>query len=259
MNLLKTKNIVLFFLALVTISCSKEEVVKDAELTAQEVKELVQVDDFLTSIYGISDVNRVSAKSANTKQKVSCMLQNVVDIDLGKKLTLDFGAGCDAYGKTYAGKMHINYEFVDGGYKSNFKFEGLSVDGIKVEGSLAFEATNSSVQFESNLIVTLASGKSLKREGTWSLEKTGGNATLGWGDDVYSMGGSWEATSSEGVTLAIKVEKNLVKKNSCAFISEGVIKITKYNTDYFVDFGDNTCDSKVTIKDSEGNVKEISL
>lgn len=270
MKLLNIKKIILSIsLGLVVCSCSKKEENLAPELTANDVKSIVKTDQVFQDVFGLAQnnsfFNKAAAKGTNSTT-VSCFFKNVISIGEGQKVMLDFGNGCDFFGKKYEGKLEIVYQEIDGGYKKSFSFNGFSIDGTKVAGSTDFSITlkndngNFAVVARGDLAIELATGEKVTRKGTWNLEKVEGtNTILTLSDDVYAITGSWESLSLDGFARNISISKPLKTKFGCVFASEGTLSINYGNRNYIVDFGNGKCDDVISFTDAKGNVTEISV
>lgn len=247
-------------------SCSDNEENVTPELTKDEVKNIVKTDEVFESIFGLAQNDAFFTKSAGKNTNTTpCYLTNVVTIEDGKKITLDFGAGCASFGKKYAGKVEIMYELIEGGYKKSFSFEGFSINNTKIIGDTNFtitlknDAGNFLVATNANLTINLESGETITRKGSWMLEKTEGSNTLMLSDDVFSMTGSWESIGKDGFTRSITISKPLITKFNCLLIVEGVLNVKKGDKNYSVDFGDGTCDNEISFTNANGETNVISL
>lgn len=267
---LKFKNLMYVLgLGLVIVSCSKNEENFVPELTKEEVKNIVKADQVVNDIFGLAQNNslltRTSSRNSNTTN-MSCFTSTVIDISEGSKIKLDFGSGCDFFGKTYKGKLEIVYEIIDGGYKKSLAFSGFSIDGVDVEGSANFtillrnNAGNFHVTTDANLFIKLEDGTRISREGNLNLEKVEGSDTpITLQDDIYKITGSWKSIGKDGFIRTVMIEDGLVTKFGCEFITKGIMKIVKGTNEYSLDFGDGTCDNKVSFTDGNGTTTELSI
>lgn len=263
MKLLKIKTIILStFLGLAVVSCSKnDDNVPAPELTVNDVRDIVKTNQVIDDVLGLakndSFFSKTAGKSKGSTETVSCFFKNFVDVELGKKVKLDFGNGCTFFGKKYEGKLEIVYQKIDNGYKRMLTFDGFSINGTKVAGNSNFEMTfknkagNFAVATDANLVIEFATGKKITRKGNWNVETSKDLST--------SMSGNWESLSLDGFTRSISISKPLKTKLGCIFATEGVMKINYGNRSYALDFGKGECDDKVSFTNADGKVTEFSL
>lgn len=265
---LNFKNLLVFIaLGLAIVSCSKNEENLAPELTKEEVKNIIKSNSVLRNVFDLAENNTLSARvvNRNTTTTVSCFTNTVINIEGGNKISLDFGSGCDFFGKTYKGQLEIVTEFIEGGYKKTMSFSEFSVDGNSIEGNTEFvimlknEKDNFYTSTNANLIIKLEDGSQITRNGAWSLEKIEGTGTLVLSDDVYKTLGNWKSVGTDGFTRSISIDKGLINKFGCSFISEGTMKIVKGSNEYTIDFGDGTCDGTATFTDADGNTTEFTF
>lgn len=175
-----------------------------------------------------------------------------------KTVTLDFGTGCETRnhirkGKisfTYTGRLHVP------GNQVITSFENYSIDSFSVEGkhTLTNSATaganqkSFSVKVENARVTNTLSGKWW----TWNSERhfkqTEGNGTDFYPfDDVLSIEGGSNGSTSAGRNWVSEITNPLVKKFTCRWLVSGVIEVSVNNTVGTLDFGNGTCDNKANL------------
>lgn len=266
MKNLKSK-IILFIGLIGFVSCSNEDKNVAPELTVEEAKNIVLADDAINSLFKFVEADAsTAAKGEVASTTSSCFLKNVIDISLGKKITFNFGTGCDFFGETFKGSLEIVYKAVDGGYSKMLTFQGFSINGVEFSGSsdytfiLKNDAGNFAVNTKADLIVKLTDGSVITKKGSWAIEKTAGSDTvLDIRDDVYETSGSWESISKDGFVRNVTITNNLVTSFGCIYIKKGVVSIVKGGKQYAIDFGDGTCDNTATFTNSDGSKTDFSM
>ncbi len=244
----------------VIVSCSKEEE-KNTELTPKEVKEIISSSQFLNSFLFQENLTKNKLAKRGKSDGGDCDVLKILKIKEGKFI-YNFDSGCTFLGKTYSGKLEIEYEPKGYGYTRTLKYENFVSDGFKISGISKYDVTFKDkkghllVGVTSDLVITKKDGTTFSRIGKIQLEKVAGNKTLKLADDVYEISGGWESMGFDGVNRSIKISKNLKRKSisECAHTTEGTIIIEKGSKKHTVDFGNGECDSKVTL-----NGKELSL
>lgn len=260
-------------------SCSKEEVVNvtSRESTQSEVQEFVQATVITEDL---SVVLEKALKNTLVKQKgdikrSSCISKRLTDIDENTRvLTLDFGSGCRDFitGRELSGKLLIKISVPDNGYKKQVDFVGFHINGIKIEGSISLEknldttnGNNPSSKFDAILKITLPSGKFISPSGFWIKEQVkGANTPLNILDDEYEITGSWASLNSDfSDRRRITIIRPLVRKSffKCKFISSGTILFSGSDKEkrFTLDFGNGTCDDKVTVEGLSEKPKVLSI
>ncbi len=175
-----------------------------------------------------------------------------------KTVTLDFGAGCETRnhirkGKiifTYTGRLHVP------GNQVITSFENYSIDSFAIEGkhtltNIAAAGANQksfSVKVENARLTNTLSGKWW----TWNSERvfkqTEGNGTDFFPlDDVFSLEGGSNGTSSAGRNWVSQITNPLIKKFTCRWLVSGTIEVSVNNTVGTLDFGNGTCDNKANL------------
>jgi len=177
-----------------------------------------------------------------------------------KTVSIDFGTGCtDGNGVTRKGK--ITYVFsgriLASGTTVSATFDGYSVNGYQLGGT--YSITNNSSGNGISFITSVSGGQitfpdatSYSFSGTRTVTQTAGVGTLSLLDDVYSITGQHNFSSSAGKSLVDSVTTPLTWKLTCPHIVSGTLGFTyTYNgtsLDGTFDYGSGDCDATATVK-----------
>lgn len=221
-----------------------------------------------------SNTGRIAGGAYKTSNICAGLSIDVSPVEFGawpKTVTLDFGDGCTAGGRTRKGKIKFTLDkflFASGGTAS-LTFENYSVNGIKVEGTQTITNTSANTGFSYTYAVT--GGKATYPDNSVYTYVTnravaqteGSNTLLDLGDDVYGITGTATATYTDSTNALITANFNtktaLVKKADCAYISEGILEIALNSIKGTINYGKKeTCDDKATLTVGDKS-KEITL
>mgnify|MGYP006139798381 FL=1 len=186
----------------------------------------------------------------------------------GKKITLDFGAGCTSNGITRKGKVIFTYtgSFSIPGSSVVTTFQGYEVNGLKVEGTRTITNTGINIQnFEITLAVKIQNGKVTWPDGKISSFITDQVRKITLGSSGYqaSVTGTGSGTSKTGISYTASISEPLIVTQSCvesgiSIPNKGKINFSYLSIIFTVDYGAGECDKKLTIS-YPGGVKEMIL
>lgn len=179
-------------------------------------------------------------------------------------LTIDFGTGCTAYGRTRKGIVNAVFTGPYSAFTSQVTvtFDDYYVDDHKIEGvkTITNSGRNSSGNIEftvrdENGVITKPSGAQFTWESTRVHEWIEGEGTWLWFDDVYSVIGNATGEASDGTPFSFRNQNGdpLVKAVVCPYVSDGTVI---YNVDgddiAEIDYGtsyisEGYCDAVVTV------------
>lgn len=184
-----------------------------------------------------------------------------------KTLTLDFGTGCTIDNITRKGKIIAVFadRFKNPGAKVTVNFENFQVNDHKIEGTSIISNNGKNASGNFNYTVEVSNAKISTTDKIFSfssvnnIELIEGSASSTPFDDVFSITGSANGTSSKGKDFAVSIVKPLIKKMACGFIVAGSADITSgASPTQTLDYGSGDCDEKATVTVS-GITKEIAL
>lgn len=171
-----------------------------------------------------------------------------------KTIVIDFGTSCTYNGNTRSGK--INIVISDSVRKPNstavMTFDNYYINLYKVEGTYTWlntstVGTRSWSRKTENGKITAPDARYWLHSGLRYIVQTAGVSTPSILDDIFSVTGDHSVSNSSGATRVITVLEALQKKNACANIDKGKLKVQGPNHYALIDFGDGTCDNLATI------------
>jgi hypothetical protein len=187
-----------------------------------------------------------------------------------KVFTVDYGTtGCTDNLLIRKGKLKITLSgpVITTGSKLTIERIDYSINGIKLAGTIEYTNTTTvatvpqwSRKVTAGKFTDLA-GRVYLNSGSWTVKQTAGVDTpYVLDDNVYEMTeGNHIITDANGGTLTLTVQKSLIKKYSCEFISKGKLKVQGGLLNGVVDYGNNDCDSKFTYTHESGVTYNLSM
>ena len=88
------------------------------------------------------------------------------------------------------------------------------------------------ITWENNDVVTI--------QGERQREWIEGFSDKIWGNNVFSVTGTWTTTRKNGVVRTAKITTPLIRKAPCRFIVSGIVEINRNIT---IDYGNGECDN----------------
>lgn len=176
-----------------------------------------------------------------------------------KTVTIDFGEGyiCpDARFRKGKIVLHFTAPLRQTGSVVTATLVDFQVGRVKVEGTKIITnlSENGTIKFSVAVTggkVTFPNGRSYTYEKIKYITQLAGAATAEIADDVYSIIGESKTTFKNGVVITLKTIDALVKKVSCAWISEGSLKMTIGSYELSLDYAypaNGDCDNKALLK-----------
>lgn len=188
-------------------------------------------------------------------------------------IVIDFGTSGDCKdprGNSRVGKIIVTYNgrrFIPGSTIAT-TFDGYAVNGVKVEGVHTLTNVSPTTNDYPKFNITIVGGKVTFLDGTTITREQ--NMTREWqraaspADDAWVVTGSASGKNRDDKTYAMEITKDLVYKRSCAISSkvfiavEGTKVFTTDTKQITIDYGDGTCDNKVTVT-INGKSKEVDI
>lgn len=277
MNIMKKSilNFVMIFIvtAFVFTSCADEDSTVDTQISSQEAKSIIQLDNVSDQLNNVLDDYFVAEGIAGrsdekAKSTEACWTKTVV-LDLQNQVvTLDFGDGCTLNsGDVIKGKVILTYaiNITAQSFTVNYTFEDFYFNDLSVTGSNKIEGVreNTNGNPQSVLVVdekiTWPSGDYAMRKGTKTREFVEGYGTRTYTDNVFLITGNWTDTFNNGTVIKGTVTENLKREMTCKHFVSGKLKLEKNKIYGTLDFGDGTCDNKAIFTLSNGSEIEIDL
>ncbi|TAD97536.1 MAG: hypothetical protein EAZ97_12375 [Bacteroidetes bacterium] len=271
-NLLKSLILIALF-SLTLWSCKKDDTNPFDEIADSEqiTQDDATVSEENIDSYDLSDDAILYAISNGREEdgRLEDFCVKPIVNKASKTITVDFGTGCtDKSGRNRKGKMIITYTGIIPSPTNGrtITFENYSVDGKEISGTITTSAlqinADKTVQHSrtaSNMLIKFTDGTTLKYNGnhTFILDI---NGKSDFSNKVsVKITGSSSGTSRKGVNFTNTISKALVTKFACAKVPvEGILEVTTDKNKASIDYGNGSCDKKVTVT-VNGKSKEISL
>jgi hypothetical protein len=171
-----------------------------------------------------------------------------------KTIVIDFGTSCSYGGNTRSGKIQIviSDSVRRSGSTAVMTFDNYYINLYKVEGTYTWTntstiTTRSWSRRTENGKITAPDARYWLHSGMRYITQTAGVNTATITDDVFSITGDHTVANAAGATRVITVLEALQKKNACANIDKGKLKVQGPNHYALIDFGDGTCDNLATL------------
>lgn len=176
-----------------------------------------------------------------------------------KTVTIDFGNGENCPdGKFRQGKivLHFTGPIRKPGSVVTITLVDFQLGRVKVEGTKVITnlSENGNIKFSVQVTggkVTYPNGRGYTYEKLKHVKQIAGGATDEISDDVYSIEGESKTTFKNSVVIALSTKEALIKKVSCAWISEGVLQVKVRSHEFLLDYtypNNGECDNKALLK-----------
>lgn len=220
-----------------------------------------------TGVFARVENGQITGRVDSTQR---CFTVTVTPMDRGvfpKTVVINFGNGClGRDGKLRKGKIITVYTgpMRVPGSKATTTFDGFKVDSVAVEGTHQVEnnSTSSNLSFTTRVIngkLTWDSGRWVKWTTTRTVIQIEGNGTPLYPiDDIFTITGAGRGENNRGASWAHEIIEPLVKKFTCRWISKGVMRIRRNDTNALINYGNGNCDNKATVT-INGRTVEITL
>ena len=186
-------------------------------------------------------------------------------------ITINFGTGCtDAKGNIRKGIIRVKYSgrrFLPTSTVET-TFDGYSINDIKIEGKRTVTNISGSTESAPKYTIVLVGGKTTWPDGTFATREV--NRTREWIRATTPLLDSWIITGTASGTnrksrvFSMVITKPLVFKRECSsskkvsIAVEGTKELTVDGKLTVIDYGDGTCDNKVTVT-INGTSKEVEV
>jgi hypothetical protein len=256
-------------------SCQKEETaasIDEISLSQQETQAEETLADVDLLVDEAVDANFSLLKSAfieSAAYLTDCPIITANKTATPQIITIDFGTACTGKdGKVRSGKIIVtSTSFNTFPSVRDKSFDNYSVDGKKIEGSIAKTITKDqennirTAVIKENITITFPDGEGKATRVADLTRQYQRNALLNPADNQIVSWGTVEFTRISGVkvTKTITSADPLVFKVACHHIVSGTVSVTTSNNrSWTINYGDGACDNKATI--TIGNkTKEIKI
>lgn len=187
-----------------------------------------------------------------------------------KTITIDFGDSCMGRdGKLRSGAiiLHLTGPIRRPGSVLTITFRNYFINHIHLQGTKIISNLSDppvhkwSVQVVGGR-VTFPGGRGFGYQGLKFKKQIAGMDTRLIRDDVYAMEGRSQTEFNNGLTITLNTETALIKKVSCRWISDGVLKIKINDRVLYLNYGfpDNgQCDNKALLSWNNGNSQRVII
>lgn len=244
---------------------------------ADDLSSLALSSDEATLNGKISSSGRRVFKVEDLAKRMDCAVITIekdITSDVPKgTITIDFGVGCtDARGNVRKGIIRVMYNgrrFIANSTVETI-FDNYSINDVKIEGTRTVINITGSSEETPKFTIVLTGGKTTWPDGTFATRSV--NRIREWIrtanplSDLWIITGTASGTNRKGENYSMEITKPLVFKRECSsnnkrkeFIAvEGTKQLTVGDKLIIIDYGDGTCDNKVTIT-INGTSKEVEV
>lgn len=263
-------SVLVFFLA--SCNSDSEEILREPDLTIVNDDYLIaQAFEDLDNITLTAINNSGLGARINTDVSLSEICSSAVaNLDEGgKKITIDFGAGCtSSNGITRKGKIILTYSgrLIFPGAKVITTFDNYQVNERKIEGTRTI--TNTGINLASgtiSLAVSIENGQITWPDNTFVTLTSNQVRVVKLASEGYegSITGTASGKSREGIDYSTLVIVPLIIKQTCVETGvwvpgTGTLQFLFTGIEVTVDYGTGVCDKTVTII-YPGGSKEVTL
>lgn len=261
-------------------SCRKKEIeekdndtisAKDQSFASSTVNDMTSISDeagkgnsTTTSSFKTTESNAILS---------SCSVITYDTLAAAKTITVNFGTSnclCND-GRNRRGSLIINFT---GRYRDsntvitvtpqNYFVNDNQVTGSKTITNKGHNAANHLVyEINANITIIKASGAgTITWQSTRQREWITGESTLTWADDVYSITGSANGTTSNGNSFSSVITSPLIRNMAFGcrrHFTQGMLEHTPSGkATRYINFGNGTCDDQATVT-INGNTYNITL
>jgi hypothetical protein len=291
----KISYLVAIMMSVFLISCNDDKIdftANDSESVQNEAVSDSYADDAddISSVALSADEATLNGKASSTGRRVFKVADITKRLDCAEvsieleadnstavpkgTITINFGTtGCtDAKGNVRKGIIRIKYSgrrFVPNSMAET-TFDGYSINDIQIEGTRTVTNIAGSSEAAPKFTIVLVGGKTIWPDGTFATRSM--NRTREWiraanpSQDSWIVTGTASGINRKGSTYSMEITKPLVFKRECEssnkrreFIAvEGTKELTVDEKLMVIDYGDGTCDNKVTIT-IDGTSKEVEV
>ncbi len=176
-----------------------------------------------------------------------------------KTVTIDFGAGDNCPdGKYRKGKIVMAFTgpVRRPGSVVTITLVDFQIGRIKIEGTKVITNLSENGIVKFSVLVTggkviFPNGRGYAYEKVKYVKQIAGSTTTEINDDVYAIEGFSKTTYKNGVVIAINIKEALIKKVSCAWISEGELAVKIKDHEFLLNYtfpNNGDCDNKALLK-----------
>jgi len=271
--------------ALIFSSCKKETSVQSPVVNAEESQTLTEENaaadaeyDEVTEIgllvaadleVSASELNEAPGTTAGTGIRIRTHIFKELAFKLGpctevtesgetfpKTITINYGDGCMCRDGKFR-KGAVAFYFTAPLRRSgsvltitlrDYYVNRAHIEGIKTVTNLNAEGVHKfSVRIENGKI-SWPNGRGFSYEGNKVVTQIQGMESITVRDDVYELSGRSKTIYANGVIVIKNTETPLIKKISCSWLVQGMLKTKINEKSFFINFGNGDCDNKAILR-----------
>jgi hypothetical protein len=278
---------------LLVTSCKKENSVQSPAVTAEESQTISEENaaadaefDEVTEIAMTADADLEIAASEQNEtttdgtgirirthifRELAFRLGPCTEITVSgetfpKTVTINYGDGCmcrDGKFRKGAVMLHFTAPLRRPGSVLTVTLRDYFVNRVHIEGIKtitnlsAVGAIKYSVKIEEGRI-TWPNGRGFTYVGSKTVSQISGMDTSTITDDIYEIQGRNQTVYANGLVVVKNTETPLIKKISCQWLVQGILKIKINDRTLFINYGNGDCDNKAIVSWAGGE-REITL
>ncbi|MCD6019592.1 MAG: hypothetical protein K0S53_2713 [Bacteroidetes bacterium] len=242
----------------------------DQSLASSTVNDMTSISDEAAKTYSVSSFR---TSDASGLLAASCASITIDTLAAAKTITVNFGATncvCND-GRARRGSLIISFT---GRYRDsltvitvtpqNYYVNDNQVTGSKTITNKGHNAAHHLVyEINANIQITKAnSGGTISLQTNRQREWLTGENTLQWNDDIYSITGTANGSTSNGNSFSSNITSPLIRNMSFGcrrHFTQGTLEHTPGGkATRYIDFGNGTCDDQATVT-INGNTYTITL
>ncbi len=268
--------------SLMLTSCESDNLKLDTEANEQNIESAItqtEIDNVSEEINEIGESiylmygSTIASKDSNPKNEMQgrelpeCLtITKIITFDK-INITLDYGDGCLNKNENYlSGKimLAIGLNIGEKSISIDYTFDDFYFNGKQVEGEMnkskirMNDSGNPVITITKDIKITWENGEFITIKGERQREWIEGFGNKIWGDNVFSITGTWTITKRNGTIETAKIIIPLIRKAACRFIVSGIVEINKKAVITTIDYGNGECDN-IAIGNSNGKEFEIQL
>lgn len=239
----------------------------------EDVSMIASEEEGEASVYGRSDntAQRFAPTFEELKLRIGlCATITVLPNDntYPKKITIDFSDGClGSDGKYRKGVIliYLTGPIRHSGSVMTILLQNFYLNRAHIEGTKTFSnlSENGNIKFTVQVTggkVTFPNGRGYSYQSLKYIKQIEGGATRIIRDDVFSIEGKSKTEFNGGLSITLDTETPLIKKVTCHWISDGVLKIKINNMILMLNYGaphNGDCDNKALLTWDNGNKEKL--
>lgn len=258
--------------SMVLVSCTKDDADTNVvEIENYEVEDEINAETFAEDIENAIDdelefadiffhdgstKDGMSKGPTGTDVNANCA-QRTATAERGtypNTVTITLGEGCTGrHGQEVRGQIQVTLSAnprTQGAVKTvtltDFEIGETMINGTRTVTNMGLNSTEQRQLTRTEDITITRGDFTIKRRSDITTTRMTGDDTETRADDSLERTGTVEGTNSRGQTYSTTITTPMVRKGDCRWPVSGVREITRGDRKITLDYGDGTCDNKVT-------------